>query len=423
MSHQCSVNSAMRIAELFSVTDPVTVSEYPEKGNINRDTFLVVTGSRQNRRECLLQRINPMVFPQPRRVVIAMAACIEAQRRGLERHALRGDEEWEVISLVPTRTGDICLEVDEGDNSGCWRMMAKIPEARSFKRLGEIVDYDERLRIAQEAASGLARFSSLTRDIEVSSLATSLPGYRDTRIYYNQLYSVLENSRSLEAAGKYLPEDPTTLQATARHFLVQISEHEFRRRIEDPDLAKYIELVRVEEKYAMTLLEGMITGQIRKVAIHGDPKLENFLFSTRSGRVKALVDLDTVMPHTWLADWGDMVRSMVNIAGEREKDLSKVYVDTAIYQAAAQGYLTLAPNLTSAEIRFMPNAVEIMALELGVRFLADYIRGDTYFVPAREDPQDLNKIRALVQLTLFERLREKKAELGSYIEKITVRDC
>ncbi len=48
----------------------------------------------------------------------------------------------------------------------------------------------------------------------------------------------------------------------------------------------------------MTLLNAMSEGRIRTVAVHGDTKLDNFLFSTRSGQAKALVDLDTIMPHT-----------------------------------------------------------------------------------------------------------------------------
>ena len=90
----------------------------------------------------------------------------------------------------------------------------------------------------------------------------------------------------------------------------------------------------------------MESGRIRRLAIHGDTKLDNFLFSTRTGRVKALVDLDTIMPHTWLADWGDMVRSLVNVAGEKERDLSRVRVDMDVYRAVARGFLATAREVT-----------------------------------------------------------------------------
>ena len=100
----------------------------------------------------------------------------------------------------------------------------------------------------------------------------------------------------------------------------------------------------------------MESGRIRRLAIHGDTKLDNFLFSTRTGRVKALVDLDTIMPHTWLADWGDMVRSLVNVAGEKERDLSRVQVDMDVYRAVARGFLSTAREVTPAEVDLMADA-------------------------------------------------------------------
>jgi Ser/Thr protein kinase RdoA (MazF antagonist) len=145
---------------------------------------------------------------------------------------------------------------------------------------------------------------------------------------------------------------------------------------------------------------------LRKVVIHGDTKLDNFLFSTRTGKVKALVDLDTIMPHTWLSDWGDMVRSLVNIAGEREVRLEKVAVDRDILTALAKGFLHSALSIRSGEMDLMAEAPQIMALELGVRFLTDYLRGDSYFTPGPGEPPDLNKVRAMVQFRLFERLQE-----------------
>jgi Ser/Thr protein kinase RdoA (MazF antagonist) len=152
----------------------------------------------------------------------------------------------------------------------------------------------------------------------------------------------------------------------------------------------------------------MESGRIRRMAIHGDTKLDNFLFCTRTGKVKALVDLDTIMPHTWLADWGDMVRSLCNVAGEKETNLDCVDADLDVYRAVARGFLTCAQRVTPHEVDLMADAVEIIALELGVRYLADYLRGDTYFSVGESDPPDLNRTRAMVQLALFERLQHHR---------------
>ena len=420
-SEEHPVAQADRLASRFHLPAPVEAYDFPEKGNINQHTYLVRAGRAGGSREYLLQRINQQVFTRPVSVMRAMIASIEAQKNCLARGVLRKGEEWETITLIPTRDGKPFLEVEDRRGRACWRLMIKIPDSRTFKSLGVIPDLSERLRIAEEAGSALALYGSLTAEMDTSNLASPLPGYRDTRLYYNQLLSVLAANRSLEQAAALLPSDPVVRQSTELHFLVHIPPEEYRRRMSDPALKHFIDLVRSQEAYAMTLLREMESGGIRRLAIHGDTKLDNFLFSTRTGKAKALVDLDTIMPHTWLADWGDMIRSLVNVAGEKEPDLGNVQVDMDIFQAVARGFLRSARGITPREIELMVDAVRIIALELGTRFLADYLRGDSYFKLGAADPPDLNKIRAMVQLTLFERLGEKADLARRCIEKLRPR--
>ncbi len=419
ISEEHPLAQAHRIAARFDLPTPLEVYDFPDKGNINQSTFLVCAG--RAGKEFLLQRINQQVFTQPRSVMRAMIACINAQKDSLGKGCLREGEEWETITLIPMRSGEPYLEITDHRGCGCWRLMVKIPDARTFKSLSEIADPRGRLRIAEEAASGLALYGSLTAQMDTSQLASPLPGYRDTRLYYNQLLSVLAGCRTREEASRYLPEDPAVRQSTAHHFLVHISPEEYRRRTCRPELQHFIELAREQQTFGMSLLEEMEAGRIRRVAIHGDTKLDNFLFSVRTGRVKALVDLDTITPHTWLADWGDMVRSLGNIAGEKEPDLGKVGFDMDIFRALARGFLRSARELLPRELELMVDAIQILALELGIRFLADYLRGDSYFEVGPADPPDLNRIRAMVQLTLFERLRESGDEARHYIESLTKR--
>ena len=104
-------------------------------------------------------------------------------------------------------------------------------------------------------------------------------------------------------------------------------------------MRRYIDLALEQKPFAMKLARGLSTGELKTVVVHGDTKLENFLFDTSTGRVKALVDMDTIMPHTWLTDWGDMVRSLVNPAGEKETDLKKIQIDLEVFQSVARGFL------------------------------------------------------------------------------------
>jgi hypothetical protein len=401
---------ASRVASRFSLQGPIEAHDFPDKGNINRHTYAVETFGGGAHRQYLLQQINQQVFNQPRAVMAAMIACIEAQQRNLAAGLLQPGELWEPVTLVATRDGRPYLEVNDRRGSGCWRLMVRIAEARTYKSLGEIADPARRLMTAEQAGVGLALFGTLTAGIDLAGLRSPLPGYRDTRLYYDQLLSVLAGHRTLEEAEPYLPRDPEVRASTEQHFLVHLPPDEYRARLEHPEVRPFVELMREHEGLALSLVREMASGGIRQAAIHGDTKLENFLFDTSTGQVKALIDLDTIMPHTWLSDWGDMVRSLCNVAGEKEANRDRIQVDAAIYQAVARGFLRSARNVTARELELMVDAVQVIALELGMRFLTDYLRGDSYFRLGAADPPDLNKIRGLAQLTLFQRLRAAAAE-------------
>src|SRR5690606_19759365 len=102
---------------------------------------------------------------------------------------------------------------------------------------------------------------------------------------------------------------------------------------------------------------------------------------------------------------------------EKECDLDKVVVSNDAYAAVLEGFLGTASTPTKAEIELMPRAVQAITLELGVRFLADYLRGDTYFGLREGDPAYLNKRRAMVQISLFEKLLKHESEASRLIKQ------
>ncbi len=406
-SSDAALLRASHIASCFVIPEPAEARDFPDKGNMSHEMYLVVAGPEGDQREYLLQRMNNDVFTDPHRVVAAMQACTAAQLEYMERHPLPEGVRWDTLTLVPADHGGPILEIADASSISFWRMMVRIAGCTSYKSLNQIRSRAKRLALAEQAGRGLALFGDLTSGIDVADLTSPLPGYRDTRVYYAQLDSVLNGSRTLSDASPYLPEEPVVRDTTQFHFLVHLGDREYRARLNDPELQPCIDLTLESRELAFALLRAMERGKIRRVAIHGDTKLDNFLFDAETGAVRALVDLDTIMPHTWLADWGDMARSLVNVVGEKATDLSRVRVDTDVFEALARGFLTTAREVTEPEIELMVDAVQILALELGVRFLADYIRGDSYFQPAPGDPPDINKTRAMVQLTLYRELTRR----------------
>jgi hypothetical protein len=406
---------ARNIASLFDLPQPLDVSDFANKGNINQQTYLVSAGPSASKCEHLLQLLNPGVFTQPNAVMDGMIACIRAQRKALSEGILAG-EGWETIRLVPTREGKDYLEISSDAGNECWRMMIRISDAFTYRSLREIPEPDLRLRVSEEAGRGLALFGNLTAGMDISKIGVPLPGYRETENYYNQLRSILAGCRSIAQAGPFLPQDPLVRKSTEAHFLVHADASEYRRRLEDPQLRRTLDIALEQQPFGLTLVRKLKSGELSKVVVHGDTKLDNFLFSIRTGKVKSLVDLDTIMLHTWLSDWGDMVRSLVNIAGEREQDMEKIDVNQEIFRALAKGFLGSARQAKPCDIELMTDAAQVMALELGVRFLTDYLRGDNYFKLSPGEPQDLNKIRAMVQFRLFERMRSQADDLKRIIQ-------
>lgn len=402
---------ATRIASRFDLPSPVEAFDFPGKGNINQQTYRIQAGSRAGAPTYLLQLLNPNVFKKPRAVMDVMVACIRAQEAAAACGALPADQEWESVRLIPTKQGYPYLEIVEGTELHCWRLMEYIPGTHSYKSLREITEARRRLEVAEEAGRGLALFGALTARMQSDGIECPLPGYRDTALYYDQFHSILAGHRTAEEASGCMPEDGELRQSTEAHFLVRTESGEYHRRLQDPQVAPLIELALKQKSYALTLARGLAAGNLQRVVIHGDTKLENFLFSTRTGKAKALVDLDTIMPHTWLSDWGDMVRSLGNIAGEREPDAANIRMDLEVFTAAARGYLAASHPGVRREMDLMVDAPQIMALELGVRFLTDYLRGDSYFALGPQDPPDLNKIRARAQFRLFEHMRENAAQM------------
>ena len=122
------------------------------------------------------------------------------------------------------------------------------------------------------------------------------------------------------------------------------------------------------------------------------------MFDKDTLKFRLVVDLDTVMPGTILYDFGDGLRSLFTGDNECSKDLSKLKVDFKIYEQYLLGYATkMKKTLTKKEIELLPFSIFLMAIELAIRFLDDFLRGDVYFGINNEDD---NLTRARTQLTL-----------------------
>jgi hypothetical protein len=140
------------------------------------------------------------------------------------------------------------------------------------------------------------------------------------------------------------------------------------------------------------------------------------LWVTRSGEGICVIDLDTVMPGLVAYDFGDMVRTTTSSTREDEQDLSKVTMQFPMFEALARGYLASAGGfLTKEEKQYLAFAGKLITFEIGIRFLTDYLAGDTYFKVHR-DGHNLDRCRT--QFKLIESIEQQEEKMKCLVESI-----
>ncbi|MDD6061013.1 MAG: phosphotransferase, partial [Oscillospiraceae bacterium] len=169
---------------------------------------------------------------------------------------------------------------------------------------------------------------------------------------------------------------------------------------------------------ALALLE---KGEIPLRVTHNDTKLNNILFDNTTRQGLCVVDLDTVMPGLSLYDFGDSIRFGANTADEDEKDVSKVSLSLDLYRAYVEGYLSTAgSSLTEREIEYLPFSAKLLTYECGIRFLTDYLNGDTYFHTAYPEH---NLVRCRTQFALVADMERKMSRMQSITAEAAAKLC
>lgn len=153
-------------------------------------------------------------------------------------------------------------------------------------------------------------------------------------------------------------------------------------------------------------------GKLAKRICHCDTKVDNILFD-QDGKVLCVIDLDTVMPNFIFSDFGDFLRSAANTGKEDDKDLDNVNFNMDIFKAFTEGYLKSARCfLTPLEIENLPYAAALFPYMQTVRFLADYINGDTYY---KTQYAEHNLVRSKAQFKLLQSVEAATPAMQAFI--------
>ncbi len=343
-----------RILSHFSVPGTLIKAERFGSGLIN-DTYLCEFSVGAAIRKYILQRINKHVFMRPEEVMENVEIVTEHIQARLRSEGI-ADPEGVTPALVRANTGRTFHVDSSGDY---WRLF-------HFIESGEVYDTVRDANHAYQVGRGLGAFQALVSDLAPDRLHDTLPGFHHT--------------------PRYLADFDDALKADVKGRADEVSaEREFVSR---------------RRQLAPALTDLIASKDIPVRVVHNDPKVNNVMVHAATGEALCMLDLDTVKPGIVHFDFGDCVRSAANPAGEDAEDLDAVSFDLSLFEALAKGYLREAGSfLTKKEIALLPLSVKVITFELGIRFLADYLRGDTYF--KIKYPQH-NLHRARVQFRLLE---------------------
>jgi Ser/Thr protein kinase RdoA (MazF antagonist) len=347
-------------AASFPLAGPIRAIEPLGAGLINA-TFCVTAGDLKY----VLQCINRRVFPSPEQIM-------ENLQR-LTRHWTRQVcTDLRLPELIPAKNGLPCVRRPDGD---VWRMLSFIPDAIGLDRLDTPAQ-------ARAIGRALARFHELVRALDPASLAVTLPGFHMTPRYLDQF------NRSLECV------EPDEWSAEVQALAAFIAERE--------GLAGVLEGARHD-------------GRIPVRIVHGDPKLDNFLFDRPTGRVVSLIDLDTVQPGLLHHDIADCLRSCCNRGGE-SADGTAVEFDLTICREILEAFAQKAVDLLGpSEVELLYDAIRLIPFELGLRFLADHLEGDRHF---RVDKRGRNLRKAGIQFALVRDIERKEPAIRAIIATV-----
>jgi Ser/Thr protein kinase RdoA (MazF antagonist) len=356
-------------ADQFKPQGQVTdILEYGS-GNVH-DTFLVTLDGAAEK-HFILQRLNTRVFRRPELVMQNMRTATEHVLKRLQRSPLSG-RRWEVVRVLPARDG----RDHWTDPAGAfWRAISFIDDAQSFDTIQDVEH-------AREVGTALGMFQNLISDLPTERLADTLEGFHITPLYLRHYDEVLAK----KPAGR------------------------------SPEVNYGLRFVSKRRAWAHVLEQAKAQGRLQLRPIHGDPKVDNVMIDTATRQAVAMVDLDTVKPGLVHYDIGDCLRSSCNPLGEQTERWETVTFETDICQAILQGYLALARAiLTENDYEYLFDAIRLIAFELGLRFLTDYLEGNVYFKVRRPEH---NLARALIQFKLTESIESQEKTIRAIIRDL-----
>ena len=349
------MNQYKNIANQFCLVGNVIGIEPYGEGHINL-TLLVTT----DKKRYIMQKMNTRVFNDPDSLMENICEVTQhLSARGIE-----------TLNVIPTKDGASYLKGED-----CYRVYDFIENTVTYQKVTD-------KEVFKNSGKAFGEFQNYLAEFDASKLTETIKRFHDTP----------KRFADFKAA---LAADIFDRAKTCQEEIDFILSH--------------------ENTYGIAMA-GLADGSLPLRVTHNDTKLNNILMDAESNQARAVIDLDTIMPGSMLFDFGDSIRFGASTAAEDEKDLDKVHFDIELFKAYAEGYCGAVKNsITAREAELLPYGSYLMTIECGMRFLADYLAGDTYFATKYADH---NLVRARTQIRLASEMEASFKAMGEIIENI-----
>lgn len=354
------------IAKQFDIEGDVVSVERFGSGHIN-DTFKVEVKSQHNT-SYLLQRINHHIFKDVDGLMNNISLVTNHLKSTLD--GIVDDVDKYTLTIVPTKEQQLYFRSADGD---FWRIFILLEGTKSY-------DILETPKQAYSGGQAFGRFQKQLATLDANKLVEILPNFHNIDFRMNNLRAAI----AANTAGRVA------------------------------EVGEILDYIFVREKKMRRVLKLAENRQLPLRITHNDTKFNNVLLD-QNDNVQCVIDLDTVMPGYVAYDFGDAIRTIINSAAEDEPDVSNIKLNIPLFEAYAEGYISEAKDfLTDSEIESLMYGVLLLPYMQAVRFLTDYLEGDSYYKIQYENH---NLVRTNAQLKLVDELEKHEGLLTDILRK------
>lgn len=348
----------------------VLIDERPYgSGHINDTYLLTFEIAEMGTIKVILQRMNKNIFTKPIELMENILNVTSYLRKKIIENG--GDPDRETLNVIRTVDNMTYFVDSEGEY---WRSYKFITDATSYDQVESPEDF-------YQSAVAFGNFQRLLAEYPAETLHETIEGFHDTKARFQVFKKAVEDDVCGRAAS----------------------------------VQKEIQFVLEHEHLANVFADLLEKKEIPLRVTHNDTKLNNIMIDNKTRKGICVIDLDTVMPGLAMNDFGDSIRFGASTATEDEQDLSKVSCDMELFDLYAKGFIEgCGGKLTEKEIDLMPTGAMVMTFECGMRFLTDYLQGDTYFKIHRENH---NLDRCRTQFKLVKDMEAKWDTMREIIDK------